>query len=141
MPITYERDDRRHRIIVTLEGTFDVDEIVATLDRQASEGTWHHTRLYDLRALREAPTSPQIKALLGHVRERTRVHGLRGPVAVVTDHLAVYGMVRMYMSLGENDGTVEVFRDIAAADRWLTARTVAADGPPDDGDPESRRGR
>jgi hypothetical protein len=28
---------------------------------------------------------------------------------VVTDHSAVYGMVRMYMSLGDNDGTVECF--------------------------------
>jgi len=134
MPITYERDDLRRRIIVTLEGPLDVDEIVATIDRQASEGTWHYSRLYDAR-LHEAPTSAQIRALLGHVLERTRMHGPRGPVAVVTDHLAVYGMVRMYMSLGENDGTVEVFRDIAEAERWLTARALAADGPADDREP------
>jgi hypothetical protein len=129
MPITYERDDLRRRITVTLEGRFDVDEIVAAIDRQASERTWHHSRLYDARRLHEAPSSAQIRALLGHVRERTRMHGPRGPVAVVTDHLAVYGMVRMYMSLGENDGTVEVFRDIAEADSWLTARAIGGHGP------------
>ena len=134
MPITYERDDLRRRITVTLEGPFDLDELVATVDHQASEGTWHYSRLYDAR-LHEAPTSAQIRALLGQVRERTRMHGPRGPVAVVTDHLAVFGMVRMYMSLGENDGTVEVFRDIAEAESWLTARVLAADGPPDDREP------
>ena len=40
------------------------------------------------------------------------------------------------MSLGENDGTVEVFRDIAEADNWLTAHATAADGPADDSGPE-----
>ena len=136
MPITYKRDDLRRRITVTLEGRFDVDHVVATVDRHAAEGTWHYTRLYDVRGALEAPTTAQIRALLGHVRERTRTHGPRGPVAVVTDHLAVYGMVRMYMSLGENDGTVEVFRDLAEADSWLLARATAADGPADDSDPK-----
>jgi hypothetical protein len=136
MPITYERDDLRRRITVTVKGDCDVDEIVATVDRQASESTWHYSRLYDTRGLHAAPTTAQIKALLGHVRERTRVQGPRGPVAVVTDHHAVYGMVRMYMSLGENDGTVEVFRDIAEAERWLKARAAAADNPGDHGGPK-----
>ena len=132
MPITYERDDVRRRITLTLHERFDVDEVVATLDRQISEGTWHYTRLYDERDVPEPPTTAQIRALLGHVRERTRLHGPRGPVAVVTDHSAAYGMVRMYMSLGDNDGTVEVFRDIAAADSWLTARSSPADRRTDD---------
>ena len=132
MPITYERDDLRRRITVTLHGRFDVDEIVASIDRQAAEGTWPYSRLYDERGVPEPPTTAEIRALLGQVRERTRLHGPRGPVAVVTDHSAAYGMARMYMSLGDNDGTVEVFRDIAAADSWLTAHASPPDGRADD---------
>ena len=119
--ITYERDDLRRRITVTIVGTFDVADVVATLDRQASEGTWHYARVYDERHVSGAPSSEQIVALLGQVRERIRMHGPRGPVAVVTDHSAVYGMVRMYMTLGDNDGTVRVFRSMDDAERWLTA--------------------
>jgi hypothetical protein len=126
--LTYERDDLRRRIRVTLEGRFDVDAIAATFDRQASEGTWHYSRLYDLRGVRETPTTEQIRALLSQVRERIRLHGPRGPVAVVTEHPALYGMVRMYMSLGENDGTVEVFHNVADADGWLKARAIAPGG-------------
>jgi hypothetical protein len=135
MSITYERDDLRRRITLTLDGPFDVDAIVATFDRQASERTWRYGRLYDARGVRDTPTTEQIRALLGHVRERIRVHGPRGPVAVVTEHSALYGMARMYMSLGENDGTVEVFRNVADADSWLNARAIAAEGPARHRDP------
>ena len=40
MPITYERDDRRRRIIVTTIGIVGLDDLMAVMDRQASEGTW-----------------------------------------------------------------------------------------------------
>jgi len=122
MPITYTRDDRRHLITVTVDGPFDLDEIMATIDRQAAEGTWRYGRLYDERGMQPAPTSDQIRALLEAVRQRIRMHGRRGPVAVLTDQPTVYGMVRMYMSLAGEEPSVSVFRDVGDADRWLADR-------------------
>jgi hypothetical protein len=50
----------------------------------------------------------------------SRTHGPRGPVAFVTTMPVAFGLVRMYSALaGQVQQTVEVFRDIGDAERWL----------------------
>jgi hypothetical protein len=127
MPVNYARDDVRRLITVSMHGPFDTRSLVDTLDRQVAEGTWAYARLYDERGVTVAPTSQQIRALLDAVRQRLRDHGPRGAVAVVTDQPAHFGMVRMYMTLAEEEPAVSVFRDPADAHRWLAER---GHGPP-----------
>ena len=122
MAIFYARDDDRRLITVMADGPFDVDGILGTLDRQATEGTWQYARLYDDRRVTVPPTSEQTRSLLDAVRRRIREHGPRGPVAIVTDQPANYGMVRMYMTLADEEQFVAVFRESSDAERWLAAR-------------------
>jgi hypothetical protein len=124
MPITYERDDKLRRIVVTTIGIVGLDDMLAVVDRQASEGTWHYGILYDSRRVASVASQTDVRAGLRHVEVLSRTHGKRGPVAFVTTMPAAYGMVRMYSTLsGQVQQSVEVFRDIGDAERWLASQT------------------
>jgi hypothetical protein len=56
MPITYERDDHRRLITVTVTDPYSVNEILGTIDRQAAEHTWEYALLYQLSAVTRMPT-------------------------------------------------------------------------------------
>ena len=122
MPITYERDDVRQRIIVTTIGIVGLDDMLAVMDRQAAEGTWQYGILYDSRRVASVGSQTDVRAGLKHVETISKTHGRRGPVAFVTTMPAAYGMVRMYSTLaGQIQQAVEVFRDIGDAERWLAS--------------------
>jgi hypothetical protein len=133
MPITYERDDARRCIVVTTIGDISLEEMLAVVDRQASEGTWRYGTLYDSRRVTSVANQTEVRIGLMHVDTLSRLHGRRGPVAFVTTMPAAYGMVRMYSTLaGQQQQAVEAFRDIGDAERWLAAHTdgeAAADTP------------
>lgn len=130
MPITYERDDERRRIVVTTVGTIELDEMLAVIDRQAREGTWRFGMLYDSRRVTTIANPADVRLGLKHVEDVSRTHGRRGPVAFVTTMPAAYGMVRMYSTLaGQRQQAVEVFRDIGDAERWLAVHTEAQPAP------------
>jgi hypothetical protein len=129
LPITYERDDERRRIVVTTIGDVSLDDLMAVVERQASEGTWHYGVLYDSRLVSSVATQAEVRAGLKRVHTLSRTHGRRGPVAFVTAMPAAFGMVRMYSTLaGQLEQMVEVFRDIGDAERWLGAHTEPAPG-------------
>jgi hypothetical protein len=134
MPITYERDDARRRIVVTTIGNVVLQQMLAVVDRQASEGAWDYAMLYDSRRVTSVANQTEVRIGLMHVDTLSRLHGRRGPVAFVTTMPAAYGMVRMYSTLaGQQQQSVEVFRDIGDAERWLAVQTDAgavADTPP-----------
>jgi hypothetical protein len=122
MPIIYERDDARRRISVKLTGRVTVDDLLAIVDRQAAEQTWHYSLCYDARGITKdaVSTVDEVRQVLRHVVQTSARHGARGPVAIVTDNPGDYAMVRMYSSLGAEERiTVEVFRDPSDAVRWL----------------------
>lgn len=124
MPITYERDDKLRRIVVTTIGIVGLDDMLAVVDRQAIEGTWQYGILYDSRRVASVASQTDVRAGLRHVELLSRTHGKRGPVAFVTTMPAAFGMVRMYSTLsGQVQQVVEVFRDIGDAERWLATRT------------------
>ena len=123
MPITYERDDKLRRIVVTTIGIVGLDDMLAVVDRQASEGTWKYGILYDSRRVASVASQTDVRAGLRHVELLSRTHGKRGPVAFVTTMPAAYGMVRIYSTLsGQVQQSVEVFRDIGDAERWLATQ-------------------
>ena len=113
MPITYERDDRERRIVVTTIGIVGIDDLLAVMDRQASEGTWQYGMLYDSRRVTSVASQTDVRAGLKHVEALSRTDSRRGPVAFVTTMPAAYGMVRMYSTLaGQLHQAVEAFRDM-----------------------------
>jgi hypothetical protein len=124
MPITYERDDKLRRIVVTTIGIVGLDDMLAVVDRQATEGTWQYGILYDSRRVASVASQTDLRAGLRHVELLSRTYGRRGPVAFVTTLPAAYGMVRMYSTLaGQIQQAVEVFRDIGDAESWLASQT------------------
>jgi hypothetical protein len=58
MPITYERDDSRRLITVTVTEPYAVEDILGVIDRQAAEGTWMYALLYELHAPMATARSP-----------------------------------------------------------------------------------
>lgn len=129
MPITYQRDDERRRIVVTTIGIVGIDDLLAVIDRQASEGTWQYGVLHDSRRVASVGSQTDVRAALKHVESLSLTHGRRGPVAFVTTMPAAFGMIRMYSTLSDQlHQAVEVFRDVGDAERWLATHTEP--GPP-----------
>lgn len=122
MPIHYERDARRRRIVATSAGTVTLSDAIAIIDRQAAEGAWLHGVLYDTRGSDDVPSKADLIALVQHIGRLTTKHGPRGPVALVVGKSALKGMGRRYASLGElTRAHIGIFTTIDEAERWLDA--------------------
>jgi hypothetical protein len=119
MPITYQRDDQRRLIIVTVTEPCSVDDISSVIDRQSREDTWEYALLYDLRAMTDAST----EADLQQIAERVKVAGggrERGPVGIaIRARPALFLLGLMYTKLIKEFVTVEVLLTAAQIDAWL----------------------
>jgi hypothetical protein len=127
MPSSYQRDDARRRIVVTVEGNVSAAEALAVVSRQLADGAWSYGILYDARNDTSQPSTADVRSIVEYVGRCIVQHGPRGPVAIVTRSPSTYGMSRMYSTLGEPVNlTVEVFREIEAAEAWLESQTSPA---------------
>ena len=125
MPVLYERDDDRRRILVTVIGAVGLEEFIGLLERQAREGMWRYGVLYNADGL-EPPPAAEVRTMVIHLERLIAQHGPRGPVAIVSKTAAIYGTPRMYSTLTERlHLDVAVFRTAGEADRWLTAQASA----------------
>jgi hypothetical protein len=125
MAVTYQRDDARRRIVVTIVGTISSVDIVEIINRQLSEGAWQYAILYDSRLDASQMPIAEVRAIIDYVARCISQHGPRGPVAIVTPHAANCGMSRMYSSLVERVNlTVDVFREMEEAEEWLAAQPL-----------------
>lgn len=122
MSISYERDDANRRVVVTIQGAFQTDEVIGIMARQRAEHTWAYGILYDLRGLSGHPTVADLRQILSHAAPRGQDEGSRGRVALLAIEPILYGRLCTYAALGRSTTlTIEVFRDRAEAERWLTA--------------------
>jgi hypothetical protein len=120
MPIHYELDEVRRRILVVSHGVVTLAETIAIIDRQAADGAWSLPTLYDARAAANVATPDEIHQVVQHVGSLTTKYGPRGPVAFVVldpDHLK---MGQRYASLGGLTAlAVGLFLGVEDAERWL----------------------
>jgi hypothetical protein len=120
MASTYERDDARRRIVITVTGSLQVADILGVVDRQADEGAWSYACLYDRRGMTTGPSTADTAPIARYIRQLERSHGPRGPVAVVADRT---GSVEVYARLSKHLGLpFEVFDTIRDAEHWLVER-------------------
>jgi hypothetical protein len=121
MSYTYVRDVARPRLTMTFTGPLIVEEIMASMGRQVADGCWAHAVLCDARGLHGAAETAEVRAFVDYQQILSRVHGPRGPVAVVTSEPAQFGMGRMFGALIDTPGgsPFGVFTSIESADRWL----------------------
>ena len=129
MPVDYTKDDARRRIRIVGRDPISVADLIAHLDRQAADGAWGYSLLYDARGLATPPAPADLPQVVVHVQEISARHGARGPVAIVTRETATVAVGQIYSMLGERAGfRAEVFWDMAEAERWLDARGEEAKG-------------
>ena len=124
MPVRYERDDARRRVVVTIQGAFQLDDILVIMERLRSEDTWAYGVLYDLRHVVGYPTMEDLQHKLAQAATREG-EGPRGPVAFLATKPILYSRLCTYTALTRKTtgAAVEVFRDLDEADKWLTATT------------------
>jgi hypothetical protein len=119
MPITYQRDDQRRLITVTVSGPWSADDISGVIDRQAEEDTWEHALLYDLREM----TAVSIEGDLQQIADRVKVVGAgrrRGPVGVaIRPRPALFLEGLMYSTLAKESVDIEILLTATQIDSWL----------------------
>jgi hypothetical protein len=120
VPIHYQRDDAKQRIMVRSEGMPTLEEVLGIMDRQAAERAWSYAVLYDSRGASRAPTPEELTEILRHIGELTAKHGPRGPVAMIIGNPEFFKAARRYASLGELTALqAELFATPEAAELWL----------------------
>ena len=64
MPIRYECDDARRRVIVTMQGPFAIEDFLAVTERQRGDNASAYGLLYDLRSMTGEPTVAELRGRL-----------------------------------------------------------------------------
>ena len=119
MPIRYERDDARRRVVVTVEGPFAVADFLAVMERQRDDGAWTYGMLSDLRGMTGEPAIDDLRQFLS---EAARNIQPRGPIAILATDPVIYGRACTYAALVRATLTVGVFHNVDEAEQWLTAQ-------------------
>jgi hypothetical protein len=120
MPIRYERDDVRRRVVIGIQGPFEPADFLAVIERWHGEDVGAYGMLYDLRGMTGEPTIAHLRQFMS---QAALINRPRGPVAILATDPVIYGRACTYAALGSATLTVGVFRDWDEAEQWLTAQT------------------
>jgi hypothetical protein len=124
VPIHYQRDDEKKRVLVRAEGNTSLDEALAIMDRQAADGAWAYAVQYDLRGATRVPTPEDVHQMVMHIGRLTAKHGPRGSVALIVGDPGLFKAAKRYASLGELTAlNAELFPTTEAAESWLDSLT------------------
>jgi len=122
LEIEIARDDVRRRFAVRITGTFNFASAAAFVSTVRTGDLASYTMLVDLRDATIDFTSEEVRRLAEQVGRTLRQSGPRGAVALVTATPSDFGMLRMYQTHTEIEGTsaINVFQSIADAEAWLS---------------------
>ena len=117
--MTYERNDQRGFITVTVSDPYSVNDILGAIDRQAAEDTWRYALLYDLRAVTRVFTEADLERMAGRIKAvgGGRERGSVGLAIPSTPEQFRMGMT--YARLTRELESVEVLLTAAQRDAWL----------------------
>ena len=124
MPIDYERDDVKRRVLITFQGEFQAPDVFAVIARYHAEDTWSYGLIWDTRRLTGTPTLADLRQFMRQDAQDHPGAGRRGPIAILATNPLVYGLACSYAALGRSKMTIRVFRDVEEADTWLTAQAI-----------------
>ncbi|MQA29216.1 MAG: hypothetical protein GEU82_05160 [Luteitalea sp.] len=120
MPLHYERDDTRRRILIVARAPVTLEETIAVINRQGAEGAWSYAMLYDARGSVNVPTAEDLHRLVQHVGTMTTKYGPRGRVALVVLDPELLKMGHRYARLGDLTSlAVGLFLTVEDAQSWL----------------------
>ena len=122
MPFTYQRDDARQRVVVTLEGGVDAADILAVFERHRQENVPAYAMLYDVRRTVSRLKTTELGRIIS---ERRSTNVGCGPVAFVANDPELYRLICSYVAMARPSGfNMEVFRDMVEAEAWLRTNTA-----------------
>jgi hypothetical protein len=120
MPIRYELDDLKRRVVVTVEGPFGPEDLRAVIERRRTDNSGAYGILYDLRDMTGEPAIADLQQFMSAAARTARP---RGPIALLAEP-AHYTRACTYADMGRSTGLmIEAFYDPDEAEHWLTAQT------------------
>src|ERR1700738_1037054 len=90
MPVRYERDDTRRRVVVTVHGAFQASDMLTVIERQRAENTWNYGTLFDLRRMAGHPTIADLRDLMSQASADPPAARRPGPVALLATEAILY---------------------------------------------------
>ena len=121
MPITIDADPARNLLIARASGelTFACFVEFIRSARTGERDAW--SLLFDMTGATSSITAEQIRSLAVNVGSVLRNEGMRGTVAIVADSDVLFGMMRMYQILCEQQGVsvIHVYRERREAEAAL----------------------
>jgi NAD(P)-dependent dehydrogenase (short-subunit alcohol dehydrogenase family) len=121
MTVHYRIDHESHRILTRAFGEVTLEEVLEHFDQLAADPSYERDLdvLLDLVDCKTLPEADEIRA----AAERVTAEALDlrfGRLAVVVSSEALFGMARMFLTLGESAfSDAQVFRDRDDALAWL----------------------
>jgi hypothetical protein len=119
VPVQYERDDVRRRVVITVQGAIQTSDMLTAIERQRAEDTWNYGTLFDLRRVAGHPTVAELRDLMSQASVHPIAAGRPGPIALLATEPSLYNRLCTYAALTQGTLTLEVFRDVDDADHWL----------------------
>jgi hypothetical protein len=123
MPIQYVRDDVARRIRLTVTDPIAVVDMIASVERQLAENTWHYGLVVDMRAQSAEAAPGDIRMFSSRVGEMVAANGPRGPIAIIARNASPIAGSQMHLVYGGKKESVEVFWDLDDGQRWLDQMT------------------
>lgn len=121
MPISYDFDEITETVIMRVEGSFTLDEMLTGMDTVFADPRVKpgFALLSDHRGIGDPATSAQLRGMVDHASlSPGKLSGSRW--AIVVSKPASHGMIRMLAVLVEELGvTVEIFKEVEPAMDWL----------------------
>jgi hypothetical protein len=133
MAYQYHRDDVNRRVVVTIAGRYSKDESLEIVRRHQMEAIGSYGILYDLMNMTGKQTLAEMREVIAN--KLSSNVGRLGPVAVLACEPEVYSAACTYAALasGKLVIVIEVFRDRADAETWLTQMTGGRGAGPESG--------
>jgi hypothetical protein len=126
MPIAVTRDQGRRRLTAVASGAVSV-AMLGDFVRTARIGDLRMVpMLFDARSATFEMTAADLRDVIAPIIAGLKAaEGARAPVAIVVEDSVAFQVARMFETLVSADGMAQlgVFRDLAAAEQWLTSIT------------------
>jgi hypothetical protein len=120
MPLTWERDDARRLFMGRVIGVLTTEDALAAIPTRSGEYRLYRM-LFDMRGATTSVMGADVRHVVADLGAVISKDGPRGPVAIVADDPALFGMARMYATICDHAGldNVQVFNSLDKATRWL----------------------
>ena len=119
----YALEVHERYLLVTFSGNLTAQVLAQTTDELHADPRFQTLNdLWDLRACSASNLNyGQVQNIFSHIRSRGFREHKRSAILVTDEHH--FGLSRIYQALSENetqnDLSVEIFRDLASARRWI----------------------